>query len=168
MTEFIHVGTLASIIEDAKESANFTFDTGYTVYGEDLLEEAINSSLRGKTTYTREEVLTDFEDEVLESRGEDDRYYLIDDAADACRTAWQFVEYTDAGLAYTEDGKGIASEYPEESLGVLYDYGYELGSFSSLDELLFTAGACFADQKLREVIDETFYAVQSEVESFGV
>ena len=168
MTEFIHVGTLASIIEDAKESANFTFDSGYTVYGEDLLEDAINSALEEKTTYTQEDVLEDSEDEDLETRGEGDLYYLIDDAADACRTAWQYVDYTDTGLTYTEDGKGIATEHSEESWDALNDYGYDLGSFLSLDELLFTAGACFADQKLREVIDEAFYALQSEVESFGV
>lgn len=163
---YIHKGQVASIIEDVCDEANRTLDTGFTVYAEDSLRYALRKAMVGLHVYTRDEI--EESGEILESRGEDDTYYSTQDVIDAFDDAWQYAEVSVDNLIYTRDGVDIALEYSNEAWQALGDYGYSMDSFESLEDILFQAAACYADQVANELVSDGIDNIKAELENYSV
>ena len=166
---FIHKGRVASIIDEVSSEANRTLSTGFTVYAEDSVRWAVEKAIEDVNEYTSEELSEDVEDsgEVLEDRGEDNRYYNTQDLIDAIDDAWAYNEVNVDNLIYTQDGVDIALAYPE-SWEFLGDYGYSLSDFDSLEDVLFRAAVCFADHVANELAYDGIAAVKDEIKNYSV
>lgn len=166
--EFIHTGRVATIIEDVCSEANRKLSTGFTVYAEDSVRWAVEKAIENVPTYTTEELAEDVADsgEVLEDRGEDNRYYNTQDLIDAIDSAWAYNEVNVDNLIYTQDGVDIALAYPE-SWEFLTDYGYSLEDFDSLESVLFRAAVCFTDHVANELAYDGISAVKDEIEIYS-
>lgn len=169
MIDFINANTVASMVEDSKESANVRFDTGFTAYGEDALDYAVTCALEDLTTYTRWDIENDDPDATIDTARDDvDTYYMLDDVVRAIDEAWRDVEVSVDNLIYTQDGVDIAQSYGDECWDALTGCGYSLEDFVSLDSLLFTAAQCYVDHALRDAVEYAFDALKNEVSHYGV
>lgn len=168
MAEFIHAGRVATLIEDTKDQAEERLNTGFLITVEDEFEYRVNDQLRFIPKYTSVELQEDVEEsgEVLETRGEDDTYYNVQDVVDAIKESWNHAEIRVDNLIYTQDGVDIALEYRDEAWSAMADYGYGTDTCESIDNLLFTAAACYVDQRAHELFGEATEALIDAVETF--
>ena len=170
MVEFIHAGRVATLIEDMKDQAEERLNTGFLISVEDEFEYRVNDQLRFIPKYKSVELQEDVEEsgETLETRGEDDTYYNVQDVVDAIKESWNHAEICVDNLIYTQDGVDIALEYRDEAWSAMADYGYCELQYESIDDMLFTAASCYVDQRAHELFGEATEALIDAVETWEV
>lgn len=164
---YIHVGRVATIVDEKKDRANFLPASGVTILLEEELERTVDAALSGLPSYSIEE-LEELEEKRLnlETRGEDDHYFDAYDVANALRDADLVEHYASHQVLYAADMIAVWSANMNEVDEALFGRHGDMGSFNSIMSAISEGVSAFINDASEESLRETLESIADAVEEY--
>lgn len=164
---YIHVGRVATIVDEKRHLVNFNPAPGVTIYLDDVLKDTVDAALAGLSAYSIDE-LKEFEEEdlSLETRDEDDRYFDVIDAVNAINQAELAEHYASHQVPYDDDVIAVWRENEHEVDSALFGRHGDMGSFDTIISAVREGVSAFIYNAAEESLRDTLASIADAVEEY--